>query len=73
MVFFERLADIKENGVYLLALVHTSCQVLECQDELALTGSSLLKSMLLVRQDAMSLTVLHYLAVQDLFRDLTAY
>ena len=63
----------KENGVYLLALVQTSCQVLECQDEVAVTGLSLPKSMLLVRQDAMSLEVLHYLAVQDVFHDLTAW
>ena len=60
--FIEHLAEIKENGVYL-----------ECQDELALTGSSLPKSMLLVRQDVISLNVLHYLAVQDVFHDLAAY
>ena len=55
----ERLAEVKQDGVYLLAFVRSCCKVLECQDKLALAGPSLAKSMLLIRQSAMGLKVLH--------------
>ena len=62
------LAEVLENGVDLLASIHSSCKVVECQNKLVLTGTPLVKSVLLDGQDGMRLKVFHYLAMQDMFQ-----
>ena len=70
--FIKRLAEIQQDGIYLLMSVESSCQIMYSYKKLCLTGPLFPKAMLVVAQDVFAFKEIHQMTVDDLFHDLAA-